>query len=191
MKYDGRRIMRFVVERNGVMYILKNEFIWISLILIGLFFSSATPYSDQSIVSPLERFDWTWAEPVLSTVDFEYAGGPVSLEAKGSVGLIEFLIRKAAHFTVFFALGALLVKAVSRTRLHAGLTILFAWALANTVAIFDEFHQSLTPERTPLIQDILLDSFGAACGVLLVGGYYLWKHGRTNRSRSGYVSPRW
>ncbi|WP_138859811.1 VanZ family protein [Exiguobacterium mexicanum] len=173
------------------MYILKNEFIWISLILIGLFFSSATPYSDQSIVSPLERIDWTWAEPVLSTVDFEYAGGPVSLEAKGSVGLIEFLIRKAAHFTVFFALGVLLVKAVSRTRLHAGLTILFAWALANTVAIFDEFHQSLTPERTPLIQDILLDSFGAACGVLLVGGYYLWKHGRTNRSRSGYVSPRW
>lgn len=173
------------------MYILKNEFIWIGLILIGLFFSSATPYSDQSIVSPLERINWTWAEPVLSTVDFEYAGGPVSLEAKGSVGLIEFLIRKAAHFTVFFALGALLVKAVSRTRLHAGLTLLFAWALANTVAIFDEFHQSLTPERTPLIQDVLLDSFGAACGILLIGGFLLFKKGRHKRSRSGFVAPRW
>ncbi|RHB50462.1 VanZ family protein [Exiguobacterium sp. AM39-5BH] len=173
------------------MYILKNEFIWIGLILIGLFFSSATPYSDQSIVSPLEQFDWTWAEPVLSTVNFDYAGSPVSLEAKGSVGLIEFLIRKATHFTVFFALGALLVKAVSRTRLHTGLTLLFAWALANTVAVFDEFHQSLTPERTPLLQDILLDSFGAACGILLVGGYYLFKRGRRNHSRSGFVSPRW
>ena len=173
------------------MYILKNEFIWITLILIGLFVSSSTPYSDQSIVSPLERFDWTWAEPVLSTIDFDYDGSPVSLEAKGSAGLIEFLIRKAAHVTVFLALGALLVKAVSRTRLHNGLTLLFAWSVANTVAIFDEFHQSLTPERTPLIQDIMLDSFGAACGVLLIGGYYLFKHGQTNRSRSGYVSPRW
>ncbi len=191
MKRDGRRIMRLVIERKGVMYILKNEFIWIGLILIGLFFSSATPYSDQSIVSPLERINWTWAEPILATVDFEYAGGPVSLEAKGSAGLIEFLIRKAAHFTVFFALGALLVKAVSRTRLHAGLTLLFAWALANTVAIFDEFHQSLTPERTPLIQDIMLDSFGAACGILLIGGFLLFKQGRHKRSRSGFVSPRW
>lgn len=173
------------------MYIFKNEFIWIGLILIGLFVSSSMPYSNQSLVSPLERIDWTWAEPVLSTVDFEYAGNPVSLEAKGGAGLIEFLIRKAAHFSVFFALGALFVKAVSRTRLHAGLTFLFAWALSNTVAVFDEFHQSLTPERTPLIQDIVLDSFGAACGVLLVGGYFVLKRTRNKRSRSGYVSAGW
>lgn len=173
------------------MRILKNEFVWIGLILIGLFFSSATPYSDQSIVSPLERFDWTWIEPGLSLVDFDYAGAPVSLETKGDVGLIEFLIRKAAHFSVFFILGALFVKAVSRTRLHAGLTLLFAWTLANTVAIFDEFHQSLTPERTPLLQDILLDSFGAACGILLIGGYYLFRYGRQKRSRAGFVAPRW
>lgn len=172
------------------MYILKNEFIWIALILIGLFISSATPYSDQSIVSPLERFDWTWAEPALSNVDFDYAGSPVSLEDKGSVGLIEFLIRKAAHFTVFFALGALFVKAVSRTRLNAWLMLLFAWALANTVAIFDEFHQSLTPERTPLIQDVVLDSFGAFCGILLFGGYYLFVRKRNKRQRTGYVSIR-
>ncbi|TCI26455.1 VanZ family protein [Exiguobacterium sp. SH3S2] len=172
------------------MYILKNEFIWIALILIGLFVSSATPYSDQSIVSPLDRFDWTWAEPILSTVDFDYAGSPVSLEDKGSAGLIEFLIRKAAHFTVFFALGALFVKAVSRTRLNAWLVLLFAWALANTVAIFDEFHQSLTPERTPLIQDVVLDSFGACCGVLLFGGYYLFVRKRNKHQRRGYVSVR-
>lgn len=172
------------------MYILKNEFIWIALILIGLFISSATPYSDQSIVSPLEGINWTWAEPILSNVDFDYAGSPVSLEDKGSAGLIEFLIRKAAHFTVFFALGALFVKAVSRTRLNAWLVLLFAWALANTVAIFDEFHQSLTPERTPLIQDVVLDSFGAFCGILLFGGYYLFVRKRNKRQRTGYVSIR-
>ncbi|MCC5892525.1 VanZ family protein [Exiguobacterium sp.] len=172
------------------MYILKNEFIWITIILVGLFFSSSTPYSDQSIVSPLERFDWGWAEPVLADIDFEYDGSPVSLEAKGTVGLIEFLIRKAAHFTIFFILGALFVKAVARVRLHAGLILLFAWTLANTVAIYDEFHQSLTPERTPLIQDVVLDSVGALCGVLLVGGIYLAKRKGKRRSRAGYVTTR-
>ncbi|KDN57118.1 MULTISPECIES: VanZ family protein [Exiguobacterium] len=171
------------------MYILKNEFIWITLILVGLFFSSATPYSEQSIVSPLERFEWGWAEPMLGNVDFDYAGDPVSLESKGTVGLIEFLIRKAAHFTVFFVLGALFVKAVSRTRIHAGLTLLFAWALATTVGVYDEFHQSLTPERTPLIQDVVLDSFGALCGVVLLGGLYLVKR-RKRKSRSGYMMTR-
>lgn len=172
------------------MYILKNEFIWITLILVGLFISSATPYSDQSIVSPLERFDWTWAEPALSAFDFDYAGSRVSLEDKGSTGLIEFLIRKAAHVTVFFVLGMLFVKAVSRARLNVWLTLLFAWTLANTVAVFDEFHQSLTPERTPLIQDVILDSIGACLGVLLFGSYYLFIRKRKTRQRRGYVSVR-
>ncbi|WP_445001953.1 VanZ family protein [Exiguobacterium alkaliphilum] len=171
------------------MYILKNEFIWITLILVGLFFSSATPYSEQSIVSPLERFEWGWVEPALENVEFEYAGSPVSLEAKGTVGIIEFLIRKTAHFTIFFILGALFVKAVARARLHPGLTLLFAWALATTVGVYDEFHQSLTPERTPLVQDVVLDSIGALCGVLLVGGLYLATR-RKRRPRSGYVMTR-
>lgn len=172
------------------MYILKNEFIWIAVILIGLFISSSTPYSDQSIVSPLERFDWTWAESALATIDFSYGGSPVSLEEKGDAGLIEFLLRKAAHFSVFFVLGALLVKAVARLRLSAWLILLFAWVLANTVAVYDEFHQSLTPERTALVQDVVLDSVGALCGILIIGGVYLVFRKRKKRNRNGYVAVR-
>ena len=172
------------------MRLLKNEFIWIALILIGLFFSSATPYSDQSIVSPLERFNWSWIEPTLANVEFDYAGKEVSLDALGTVGLIEFLMRKAAHFVTFFALGALFVKAISRTNLHASLNLLFAWTLANTVAIFDEYHQSLTPERTPLLQDVLLDSSGAIAGVVLIGGFLLLRSKRKRGKRAGYVALR-
>lgn len=169
------------------MHIFKNEFLWIALILIGLFFSSATPYSDQSLVSPLERVEWSWLEPTLETIQFEYAAREVSLEAMGTIELIEFLIRKTAHVATFFALGALLVKAISRTNLHASLNLLFAWTLANTVAIFDEFHQSLTPERTPLLQDVVLDSTGALIGVLLIGGIYLMTRKGKRRNRAGYV----
>ncbi|WP_214827834.1 VanZ family protein [Exiguobacterium algae] len=170
------------------MRILKNEFLWIAIILLGLFFSSATPYSDQSIVSPLEKVNWSWIEPTLEKVQFDYASHEVSLETKGTAGLIEFLIRKAAHFFTFFALGFLFVKAVSRTSLHVSLTLLFAWTLSNTVAIFDETHQSLTPERTPLLQDVLLDSTGAMFGVLLVGGIYLALRKGKTQKRTGYIS---
>ncbi|WP_215142192.1 VanZ family protein [Exiguobacterium qingdaonense] len=172
------------------MRLLKNEFIWIALILIGLFFSSATPYSDQSIVSPLERFNWSWAEPTLANVQFDYAGKEISLDALGTAGLIEFFMRKAAHVVTFLVLGALFVKAISRTNIHAGLNLLFAWSLANTVAIFDEYHQSVTPERTALLQDVLLDSVGAAVGVVLVGGFILWRLRRKHAKKSGYVALR-
>lgn len=172
------------------MYILKNEFIWIVAILIGLFVSSATPYSDQSIVSPLERFNWTWVEPVLDEISFDYAGETISRDTLGTVPLIEFFIRKATHVVVFLVLGALLVKAIARLRLHASLTLLFAWTMATTVAAFDEFHQSLTPERTPLIQDVILDSMGALLGVLLIGGIYLMRRKRSGRKRNGYVALR-
>lgn len=184
------RIMKIVVERNGVMRLLKNEFIWIALILIGLFLSSATPYSDQSIVSPLERFNWSWIEPVLANIQFDYAGKEISLDALGTAGLIEFFMRKMAHVVTFLVLGALFVKAISRTNLHAGLNLLFAWALANTVAIFDEYHQSLTPERTALLEDVLLDSTGAAAGVILIGGFLLLRSKRKNGKRAGYVALR-
>ena len=169
------------------MRFLKNEFIWIALILIGLFLSSATPYSDQSIVSPLERFNWSWIEPTLANVQFDYAGKEISLDTLGTAGLIEFFMRKTAHVVTFLALGALFVKAISRTNLHGGLNVLFAWALANTVAIFDEYHQSLTPERTALLEDVLLDSTGAAVGVILFGGLLFLRSKRKNGKRAGYV----
>lgn len=172
------------------MRFLKNELIWIALILIGLFLSSATPYSDQSIVSPLERFNWSWIEPTLANVQFDYAGKEISLDTLGTAGLIEFFMRKMAHVVTFFVLGALFVKAISRTNLHAGLNVLFAWALANTVAIFDEYHQSLTPERTALLEDVLLDSTGAAVGVILFGGLLLLRSKRKNSKRAGYVDLR-
>ncbi|MBA1435302.1 VanZ family protein, partial [Lactobacillus bombi] len=36
------------------------------------------------------------------------------------------------------------------------------------LAGFDEFHESLTSGRTPLVQDVMLDSTGAFCGILVV-----------------------
>lgn len=60
------------------------------------------------------------------------------------------------------------------------LVFLISWLLAAGYAAFDEFHQSFTAERTPLFQDVILDSVGALTGILIV---YLFVRLRKNRKR--------
>jgi len=76
---------------------------------------------------------------------------------------IHFLIRKAAHLTEYFVLGALLFRAVRadqrgwRTRWAVA-----AVALAASVAIADEWHQLFVASRTGSGWDVVLDAVGAA-----------------------------
>lgn len=87
-----------------------------------------------------------------------------------SVKLGNFLLRKAAHFTVYFVLGAGLCG------LFHGQTKVRPWIPALLVgaafAATDEFHQLFTG-RTAMVWDVLLDSCGVAAGCLAVS--LLWK----------------
>jgi len=77
-----------------------------------------------------------------------------------------FLLRKAAHFAEFFALGAssclLAGKLWRKKKLHYSLGALVFSAL---YACTDELHQLFVPDRAASFSDILIDSAGAAVGV--------------------------
>ena len=45
-----------------------------------------------------------------------------------------------------------------------------AWLTASAYAATDEFHQLFVPGRSGQISDVILDSAGAALGVLLMTG---------------------
>ena len=45
---------------------------------------------------------------------------------------------------------------------------LFAWGTATVYAATDEFHQLFVPGRSGQVKDVLLDSCGAAVGVLIL-----------------------
>lgn len=80
-------------------------------------------------------------------------------------------VRKTAHFTEFFILGCLAAGAGLSTRLEfpfltAGLAPVF-------VASVDETIQRFVPGRACLFTDVLLDSAGGICGILLVFLFYL------------------
>lgn len=80
--------------------------------------------------------------------------------------LLHHLIRKAAHFTEFACLGALLAW---RCRLsgekHA---VCFPALLGMAAAVVDESIQLFTPDRGPSLKDVWIDTAGVVTGILLL-----------------------
>lgn len=136
------------------------------LIVIILFISSSMPYEEQSLKPGLSRFFNLDFVEYFRFVSFDYHG-EVSVQALGASGFVEFFIRKAAHLSIFIVLGFALIDLTFRLLRPYVLAGLFAYTLAITLAVFDEFHQIVTGGRTGLVQDVLLDGTGALIGILL------------------------
>lgn len=150
-------------RKNGDLY-----FVFALAIMAILFYSSSQTYETQSQISLLERI--LENEPfkeTLSNISFKYADDVVSIEEKGYFSFVEFFIRKLAHFGTYFLLGGSFFLSLLPKLKNAGFAVFFGWLSATGYAGIDEFHQMLTQDRTPLFQDVMLDSFGALTAVLL------------------------
>ena len=81
--------------------------------------------------------------------------------------LLDLLLKKGAHALGYAVLAVLVQRAlgggvVADPRWRA----VAAWLLATLYAASDEWHQSLVPGRTAAALDVLIDSAGAAVGLL-------------------------
>ncbi len=158
--------------------------IGLALLIMGIiFYSSSQPYSKQNI-QPLISEKLELPDPIvslLSEIEFTYAGNIISVETKGIPGIIEFFIRKGAHFSIYFALAVAVASVLhiwmKRKPLKlAALTMLFVFLYACS----DEWHQSFNGERTPLFQDVMIDTVGGMFGMVI----FLWWSRR--RARKTY-----
>ncbi|ABJ69816.1 VanZ family protein [Lacticaseibacillus paracasei] len=157
----------------------KHWGLWLAAVLLFvLFFSSSMTYKEQTTVPLLERL--LHHEPfkqALSGIHFNYAGEQQSIAEVGYFKFVEFFIRKGAHVSIFFLLGLGLTQGTfmyQKNRwLHWPLMVLSC----TGVAAFDEFHQMLTGGRTPLFQDVMLDTAAAAVAVTLMW-LWLWRQKR-------------
>lgn len=154
----------------------RNLYIAVAFIVMAiLFYSSSQTYEQQSQVSFLAK--WLKNEPFktqLSKISFLYAGNEISIQAKGYIKFVEFLIRKGAHFGTYFLLGGSWFLGLQPRIKSVFLTGIISWLAATGYAGLDECHQMITGGRTPLFQDVMLDSIGAltAIGIcLLVIGF--------------------
>lgn len=79
------------------------------------------------------------------------------------------VIRKFAHFFVYFVLGILVMNALYSFNVNRWM-IIYASLICIIYAISDEFHQTFISGRSGQLRDVLLDSSGS-----LLANYFMYK----------------
>lgn len=106
---------------------------------------------DGSQSNALSRALASWVLPILGLEN-----------TAESMELLNLILRKLAHFTLYFLLGVGLTGVVHNwKRTPAALTIII---LGGLFAASDEFHQQFSQGRTSSVWDVLLDTCGIAAG---------------------------
>ena len=96
--------------------------------------------------------------------------GPAEL-----VDLLHLLLRKFAHFSIYALLGIGVMGTALTFEGKGWKKYLLALAICAGYAATDEFHQLFTGARYGSPLDVLLDSFGAACGCgMAMAVRWLW-----------------
>jgi VanZ family protein len=101
--------------------------------------------------------------------------------SEDTVNFIVLVVRKGAHLTEYAILGLLLWRALRKpirddARSWSWRTAGWAVLVAALYASSDELHQLFVPTREASVRDVLIDTTGAALGLLL-----LWGIGRVRK----------
>ena len=78
------------------------------------------------------------------------------------------IVRKLAHFTAYAVLGFLLCLCIYNAPVLVVKPYLWSMAACTAFAATDEYHQTFVDGRAGRFTDILIDSTGAMCGVVVL-----------------------
>jgi len=144
---------------NGMQRLMR-VLLWTATILLMLLifgFSSETAEESDSTSAIITR-------PVTELL--AKTQGSITAEEKNQLYTsVDRTVRKTAHFCEYALLGLLAFLLLRSYGLRAWW---LAWLLTTLYAVSDEVHQLFQNGRAGQLSDVLLDSFGAFCGVMLV-----------------------
>ncbi len=80
---------------------------------------------------------------------------------------LNHLIRKLAHFSLYFILGFMTASTVFLVTCKYKKSFVSAALVCLMYGSLDEIHQMFVPGRTPLVKDVIIDTFGGICGAVL------------------------
>lgn len=93
---------------------------------------------------------------------------------------VDSAIRVAAHFTEYAILGILMTLFC---RLLHWRSLWIPWLICTVFAVTDEWHQYYTPGRASEPKDVLVDSAGVICGIILLCLFRkVWRSRHVRRS---------
>jgi VanZ family protein len=110
----------------------------------------------------------------VTKVIIENVGKVVPLDGQTSttVDLVEqfnHLVRKYAHFTLYFVLGMFMMNGFRQSGVVGLKGFLFSLLFCILYAISDEVHQIFVPGRGAQVTDVMIDSAGSFIGVGMYG----------------------
>ncbi|MFC5446771.1 VanZ family protein [Paenibacillus aestuarii] len=140
------------------------------LICCGIIFGLSSQTHQQQDITPWIKKEVSdkAIKTYFSGTSFNYGSQKVSLKSGSPSSFVEFFIRKFAHLTIYGLLGLLttrLFKAL--TRWAVSWNFLYSVLLCAAYAASDEYHQSFIAGRTSRPADVVLDTVGAALGILI------------------------
>ncbi|MBR1884221.1 MAG: VanZ family protein [Clostridia bacterium] len=95
-----------------------------------------------------------------------YALGIVSNMKTESI--FEVIIRKLAHFSLYFLCGLLLYLTFITTKLEGKFKVILSILINVLYAVFDEIHQCFIVGRSGKMADVFVDLTGIICGVVVI-----------------------
>ncbi|QEK13382.1 phosphotransbutyrylase [Crassaminicella thermophila] len=105
---------------------------------------------------------------------------PLAGETSTTTDLVEHfnhLVRKYAHFTLYFVLGILVMNGFRQSGVIGWRGFLFSLVFCMLYAASDEVHQVFVPGRGAQITDVFIDSFGAFVGIWIYDkGRFFFMH---------------
>lgn len=141
----------------------------ISFMTLIFVFSSQNGFQSHQLSRAVLKLVNSWNLPI-----FNPAGNGFS-----DLGRLDWIIRKIAHFNLYFILGLLFYW------IFSGLTIKLYKARLMTIlfcsfySITDEIHQLFVTGRTFHITDVFIDMMGSATAIMLVFSLIRAGRGRT------------
>jgi VanZ family protein len=82
-----------------------------------------------------------------------------------SFGILDIIVKKGGHAFGYALLGISYLRGLTKRRPASPRQLLLSVTLAFLYAATDEFHQRFTAGRTPAVEDVIIDTIGAAAGV--------------------------
>lgn len=90
-----------------------------------------------------------------------------------TINVITFIIRKMAHFTLYYILAILVYMYFLTYSISKRKNVCYTLIFCVIIAILDEIHQYFVPGRSAAIRDVLIDGVGSSIGYICI--YYINK----------------
>lgn len=177
----------------------RKQKIWIAIFTafvvfwMGIVFLFSSQKSEESLTVSGTVIDWlknqsTTQEITVQTKEVQQKDTGKTQEIEQAIdqkhtNTQQRIIRKLAHFTLYVMGGILiylfLYLLLPKWRCKIGI----AFGIGILYAITDEIHQYFVPGRTALVSDVIIDSMGVLCGILLIAGIQFFTLKIKNRKK--------